>query len=85
MGKGKRHIPMRTCVVCRKRHPKAGLDRIVLDSKGYPVLDVLKRAPGRGAYVCRDGGCRERLQERGVLKKALRSLSPRRPVAAVGA
>jgi hypothetical protein len=72
---------MRTCVACRKRQPRADLDRIVLDSNGCPVIDGLKTAPGRGAYVCRDAACRERLQKRGALRKALRRVSPVPPMA----
>jgi len=34
-------------------------------------VDPTGRAPGRGAYVCVDPGCRERALARGALARAL--------------
>jgi predicted RNA-binding protein YlxR (DUF448 family) len=36
------------------------------------ALDVAKRSPGRGAYVCRDLGCVSKATRRGALGRALR-------------
>lgn len=38
----------------REHAPKPALLRIVLDPEGRPAIDVLGRAPGRGAYVLPD-------------------------------
>lgn len=48
-----KHIPIRQCVACRARRPKAELLRIVLGQDG-PQIDPTGRKPGRGAYVCPD-------------------------------
>ncbi len=53
-----KHQPVRTCLVCRKRRPKRELLRLVVDKQtGEIVFDASQKAPGRGAYVCRDGEC----------------------------
>ena len=59
-----KHIPARQCLGCREMKPKAELVRVVRSPEGTVSLDLRGKAPGRGAYVCRDAGC---------LKKALRS------------
>lgn len=80
MGKDRGHIPVRTCIACRKKMPKTDLDRIVLDPEGRPVFDRLKRAAGRGVYVCRNPVCRKILGKRAGLRKALRIASPVMPL-----
>lgn len=47
-----RHVPMRTCVVCREKRPKRELLRIVRTPEGEVVVDPVGRANGRGGYVC---------------------------------
>ncbi|MGZ8630601.1 MAG: YlxR family protein [Actinomycetota bacterium] len=68
--------PVRTCVGCRARAPKAGLVRVVSGPSGASV-DPKGAAPGRGAYVHRDAACRRAAGRPGVLGRALRtSLRP---------
>ena len=57
-------IPMRQCLGCREMKPKRELMRVVRSPEGEISIDCKGKAPGRGAYVCRDAEC---------LKKALRS------------
>ena len=57
-------IPMRQCMGCREMKPKKELVRVVRGTDGNVSIDTKGKAPGRGAYVCRDSEC---------LKKALRS------------
>ena len=52
----KRHVPMRSCVVCGKKTEKRKLLRIVAMAAAVEV-DYTGRLPGRGAYVCTDGDC----------------------------
>jgi predicted RNA-binding protein YlxR (DUF448 family) len=47
-----RHVPMRTCVVCKEKKPKRDLLRIVRTPDGEVVVDSTGRANGRGGYVC---------------------------------
>lgn len=57
-------IPMRQCVGCREMRPKRELVRVVRSPEGEISVDLRGKKSGRGAYVCRDGGC---------LKKAIKS------------
>ncbi len=57
-------IPLRQCLGCREQKPKNQLIRVVRSPEGEVSLDFRGKAPGRGAYLCRDAAC---------LKKALRS------------
>lgn len=57
-------IPMRQCVGCREMKPKKELVRVVKSPEGEISMDLRGKAPGRGAYVCRNPEC---------LRKAVRS------------
>ncbi|MBM4782756.1 MAG: YlxR family protein [Archangiaceae bacterium] len=47
--------PVRTCLGCGKKQPKALLHRLVLNERHQPVKDTAQTAPGRGAYLCGPG------------------------------
>jgi predicted RNA-binding protein YlxR (DUF448 family) len=65
-------VPVRTCVGCRQRRPKATLLRMVRQPAGRVVADPAGTTPGRGAYVCGDSACVERGLARGRLSHAFR-------------
>ncbi len=69
----RRHVPLRTCIICGSKAPKQSLARIVADAAGGIAVDSTGRLPGRGAYVCADGGCVDRGLKRGRLEYALRT------------
>lgn len=49
-------VPLRTCMVCRRKFEKKSLCRLVVDgAKLY--YDYRFRSPGRGYYICRNGEC----------------------------
>ena len=50
-----KHVPMRTCVICRDKKPKRDLLRVVRTPEGRLCVDPSGRAAGRGAYLCADG------------------------------
>lgn len=52
--------PVRTCVACRKREENTRLLRWVAGASG-PVPDEAGRAPGRGAYLCLDEACLDKV------------------------
>jgi len=54
----------RSCMVCRNKAEKTELLRLVADDDGQVWPDVLQKAPGRGAYVCREGKCLSRVHDR---------------------
>ena len=43
-------VPLRTCVVTNEQHPKKELVRIVKNKEGVVSIDLVGKAPGRGAY-----------------------------------
>lgn len=47
-----KHIPQRTCVVCRRIRPKRELVRLVCVSDGSVEVDISGKKEGRGAYLC---------------------------------
>ncbi len=58
MRQGRRkHIPQRTCVVCRTVRPKRELVRIVRTPEGQVVIDERGKQNGRGAYLCPQAAC----------------------------
>jgi hypothetical protein len=71
---GLKHVPVRTCVGCRRRRPRGELVRLIAGAAGAVILDTPARAPGRGAYLCRDSGvaCLRAAQRRRGLSRSLR-------------
>ena len=62
-------VPMRTCVVCRTSKPKKELLRIVkYEDKIF--VDKTGKANGRGAYICPEKACFEKLKKSKALNKA---------------
>ena len=64
-----RHVPIRSCIICRQRMPKHALRRYVCPAPGdvrnahglnalVPDLDQV--LPGRGFYVCNNPLCCEK-------------------------
>ncbi|MBN1876060.1 MAG: YlxR family protein [Anaerolineae bacterium] len=67
-----RHIPERTCIVCRSTRPKRELIRVVRLTEGGVVIDETGKLNGRGAYLCRQRVCWEQALKRNALNHALR-------------
>lgn len=57
-------IPQRMCIGCQEMKPKKELIRVVKNSEGNIKVDLTGKAPGRGAYICKDEEC---------LKKAIKA------------
>ncbi|MEW6225965.1 MAG: YlxR family protein [Chloroflexota bacterium] len=69
-------MPTRTCVACRTARPKRELVRVVRTPAGTVVLDLGGRAPGRGAYLCRDAACWDTAVRKRALEHALGTQVP---------
>lgn len=67
----RRHVPQRTCVVCREKAEKRALTRVVSTETGLQI-DPGGKLHGRGAYLCDKPTCWERAASTDVLAKALR-------------
>ena len=63
-------IPMRMCVGCREMKPKAELMRVVKPQDGDCAIDRTGKAPGRGAYVCRNVDCLKKARKARRLERA---------------
>ncbi len=64
------HIPLRTCVICRRKTEKKQLMRFVLlDSE--IVFDMNCDIKKRGYYVCDDNSCLQKLEKK--VKKILKN------------
>lgn len=72
VGKPTRHVPVRTCVGCRKRGERFQLVRVV-QQDGRIVRDEHANLPGRGAWLHNDPGCFEKALKRRAFCRALRA------------
>ncbi len=70
----KNHIPIRSCIWCRKKVPKSELIRLSLVD-GKALKDKNKKQIGRGAYVCYRLECLARVSrnERRCLDRAFKA------------
>lgn len=66
-----KHIPVRTCVVCKEKDDKRQLLRLVRTDDGVQV-DAGGKMNGRGAYVCDKEECWDRIVRTDILSRALK-------------
>lgn len=66
-----RHIPIRTCSICREKDAKRQLTRLVRTESGV-VIDPTGKMPGRGAYLCDQPACWQKAIQSDMLNKALK-------------
>ncbi len=69
-------IPLRQCLGCREQKPKNELLRVVRAPDGTVSLDGRGKAPGRGAYICRDAGCLKKAVKSHALERSLEVAIP---------
>jgi uncharacterized protein len=65
-----KHVPERTCIVCRQKAEKRRLTRFVRLPEGV-FADLSGKRDGRGAYLCDNLTCRQRAATTEVMAKAL--------------
>ena len=68
----KKKSVQRTCVGCGARKEQREMLRVAAVSGGAPVVDTEFKAPGRGAYLCRDVACTEKALKRRAIERALK-------------
>jgi uncharacterized protein len=66
-----KHVPERTCIVCRQKAEKRRLSRFVRTPEGV-FADPSGKRDGRGAYLCDNTVCRQRAASTEILAKALK-------------
>ncbi|MCL2033744.1 MAG: YlxR family protein [Oscillospiraceae bacterium] len=69
-------IPVRMCSGCSERKPKNELVRIVRRPDGEIALDETGKKPGRGAYLCGNGGCLKLARKARRLERAFKCQIP---------
>ena len=62
-------VPQRMCIACKSSKPKKELLRIVKTDNDF-VLDKKGKMNGRGAYICNNSECLEKLCKHKILNKA---------------
>ena len=68
-------IPFRMCVVCRQMKPKEELLRVVKYDGQFRV-DTQRNLPGRGAYICLSGECRDKFEAKRSFERAFKGALP---------
>ena len=67
---------IRMCVACREGKDKNSLIRIVKTKDGEIKVDSTGKMNGRGAYVCRNKACFEKLRKQRSLNRAFKAEVP---------
>jgi len=69
-----KHVPQRSCVVCHRKLDKRQLTRIVRTADADIVIDPTGKRNGRGAYVCEQSACWDKITQDGrLLNRALKT------------
>ncbi|MCH5350350.1 MAG: YlxR family protein [Clostridiales bacterium] len=71
-----KHIPIRTCIVCRQQKERDALVRLVFDGDCGIAVDATGKLPGRGAYVCKEGDCASSARKKRSLDRAFKTKIP---------
>ncbi len=69
-------IPMRTCIACKCEKPKRELIRIVKNKEGAFAVDRTGKLSGRGAYICSEKACHEKLVKKRLLNGSFKMEVP---------
>lgn len=69
-----KHVPQRSCFVCREKRDKRQLTRLVRTPPGPVVVDHTGKQNGRGAYLCDNLSCWDQVLGNGrLLNQALKT------------
>ncbi|MBE6113153.1 MAG: YlxR family protein [Anaerotignum sp.] len=64
-------VPQRTCMGCQAKKEKRELVRIVRSPEGEISVDMTGKKPGRGAYICPDLECLNKVVKSKRLERSL--------------
>ena len=62
---------IRTCIACREKKLKNELIRIVKNSNNEICVDSKGKKDGRGAYVCKNAECLEKIKKSKRIERIL--------------
>ena len=63
--------PQRTCMGCNSKKDKKDLIRIVKNKENHIIVDKTGKQEGRGAYICNNEQCLEKVIKSKRLEKVL--------------
>ena len=66
-----KNLPQRTCIGCNSQKNKNELIRIVKNKDGVISIDRTGKANGRGAYICNNVECLEKVVKSKRLERVL--------------
>jgi uncharacterized protein len=82
----RKHVPQRTCIVCRRQYDKRRLTRVVRTPDIGVIIDPTGKRGGRGAYLCDQPACWEKaVRHAGLLNQALNAQVTEAELAAIAA
>ena len=67
-------IPLRTCMGCNEKKTKKELIRIVKDKEGNICVDKTGKKEGRGAYICDNINCLEKVLDTKISEEIYNNL-----------
>lgn len=68
-----KHIPQRTCIACHQKTEKRRLTRLVHTTDEGVIADPTGKRNGRGAYVCDQPACWDKIVNTNLLAQALKT------------
>ncbi len=81
-----KHVPQRTCVICRRQFDKRRLTRVVRTPDSGVMVDPTGKRSGRGAYLCDQPACWDKaIRHAGILNQALNAQMSEAELAAIAA
>ncbi len=66
-------MPLRMCIACRELKEKRQMLRVVKNTEGKIFIDFSSKASGRGAYICDNPVCINKLRKQKLLNKVFSS------------
>lgn len=69
-------VPMRMCLGCGEMFQKKELIRVVKSKEGEISLDFTGRKAGRGAYLCKNAECLQKMIKRKSLSRSFEGAVP---------
>lgn len=71
MSKIQKYVPLRRCMACNEQKGKKELIRIVRNKDGILEIDLSGKKNGRGAYICKNEECLNKIKKSKRLEKVL--------------
>ena len=71
-----KYVPMRMCCCCRNRFAKEKLLRVVKEKEGNFKVDESRKVDGRGAYICLEEKCFEKMLKTRALNRSFKCNVP---------